>query len=143
MNPDPIRLPNLDDPDLAPFWRGIARGELLAQRCEDCGTLRFPPLPVCDNCLSERAKWVAVSQRGTIWSSVRYFRAFHPAFADDIPYVVALVENEDGLVFVGNVEGPAAAITVGAAVSAVFAPVTPELSILKWRIEEAGAPAAE
>jgi uncharacterized OB-fold protein len=135
MNPDPIRLPNLDDPDLAPFWRGIARGELLAQRCEDCGTMRFPPLPVCDNCLSERTEWVPVSQNGTIWSYVRYFRAFHPAFADDVPYVVALVENEDGLMFVGNIEGPSSAIAVGAAVSAVFAPVTRDLSILKWRVE--------
>lgn len=133
MTLDPIRLPNPDDPELGPFWRGVARNELLAQRCMDCGKLRFPPLPVCDGCLSERTEWTPVSELGTIWSYARYHRAFHPAFEQDVPYVVVLVENEDGLVFIGNFDGPHESIDVGGRVQAMYVPVTPELSILKWQ----------
>jgi uncharacterized protein len=129
-------IPKLDDPDMGPFWAFAREQRLVAQQCGACGRLRFPPLPICDACLDERAAWVDVSQRGTIWSYVVYHRAFHPGFQADVPYVVAIVENEDGLRFVGNVVAPRAAVSVGAHVSAVFDVVTPEFTMVKWALDD-------
>ncbi len=128
-------IPDLNDPDMAPFWAATRDHRLTAQRCTNCQTLRFPALPICDTCLDEGFEWVDVSTRGTIWSYVVYHRAFHPAFEKDIPYVVAIVENEDGLRFTGNVAGERVGITVGAAVSAIFDQVTPEFTMVNWTLD--------
>ena len=37
-------------PETRPFWDGCARGELLLQRCRDCGKPYFYPRPVCPAC---------------------------------------------------------------------------------------------
>lgn len=130
--PYPKPLPDLDDPDWAPFWAATREGRLTAQRCGSCGTLRFPPLPICDTCLGEEARWEDVATTGTVWSYAVYHRAFHPGFAGEIPYVVAIVENEDGLRFTGTVVGDRDRVAVGVPVTAVFDPVTPEVTLVKW-----------
>lgn len=137
MNEHPYTkpLPDVEDPDWAPFWAATREGRLTAQRCTACGTLRFPPLPICDTCLEEGSRWEAVSHTGRIWSYVVYHRAFHPGFADEVPYVVAIVENEDGLRFTGTVVGDREQVVVGAPVSAVFDAVTPEVTLVKWVVD--------
>jgi uncharacterized OB-fold protein len=128
-------IPNLDDPDMRPFWDATYEHRLVSQRCDNCGTLRFPPLPICDTCLHEGAEWVDVSKQGTIWSYVVYHRAFHPGFEADVPYVVAIVQNDDGLSFPGMVLGPRDAVEVGHRVSAVFQDATAEFTMLAWTTE--------
>lgn len=136
MNPDPSTkpLPDLSDPDWAPFWACLREHRLTAQQCSACGKLRFPPLPICDACLEEASEWREVSENGLVWSYVVYHRAFHPAFADEVPYVVAIVENHDGLHFTGNIVGDRYGLAVGVPVTAVFDPVTPEVTLLNWRL---------
>lgn len=131
-------LPDVDDPDLKPFWAAARESRLTAQRCRGCGLLRWPPGPVCGTCLEEDSEWVDVSTEGTVWSYAVYHRAFHPGFQADVPYVVGIVENADGLHFVGNVLGPRASIAVGSRVSAVFDAVTPEVTLVKWALSDAG-----
>ena len=133
-DPYPKPLPDLKDPDWAPFWAGVREERLLAQRCSACGTLRFPPLPICDQCLEEASEWEEVSTTGTIWSYIVYHRAFHPGFEDEVPYVVAIVENQEGLRFTGNVIGDRQHIAVGVPVTAVFEVATPEVTLVKWSV---------
>ncbi|HEY4226475.1 MAG TPA: OB-fold domain-containing protein [Pseudolysinimonas sp.] len=125
-------IPNLDDPDMKPFWAATREHRLTAQRCTHCGILRFPALPICDRCLDEGMEWVDVSTRGIVWSYVVYHRAFHPGFADQIPYVTAIVENEDGVRYTGRVLTPAAAVDVGTEVEAVFEDATAEFTMVHW-----------
>jgi uncharacterized OB-fold protein len=132
----PKPIPDLEDPDMGPFWQAARQQRLTAQRCTSCRTLRFPALPICDTCLELGFEWEDVSTDGTIWSYVVYHRAFHPGFADDLPYVVAIVENADGLRFVGNVVGPRENVEVGSKVKAVFDAVTPEFTMVKWALAE-------
>lgn len=129
-------IPDLDDPDMRPFWQATLRHRLTAQRCGHCGTLRFPALPICDTCLDERVEWVDVSTSGTIWSYVVYHRAFHPGFEPDVPYVVAVVENDDGLRFTGTVVGPRDRIEVGSRVTAVFEDATEDFTMVKWTLAD-------
>jgi uncharacterized protein len=80
--------------DSAPFWEFARRGELRAQRCTGCGTLRLPPGPVCPRCWTDAHEWAALSGRGVVQSWVVFHRQYHAAFP--VPYVVALVELDEG-----------------------------------------------
>ena len=79
-------------------------------------------------------KTTDVSTEGTIWSYVVYHRAFHPGFKDELPYVVAIVENADGVRYTGRVVGRREDVSVGAKVHAVFADETPEFTLVKWEL---------
>lgn len=80
----------------APYFEGAARGELLLQRCEGCAAVWHPPLPICPECGSRELRWVPASGRGRVFSYTIVHLAAHPAFADRVPYVAALVELEEG-----------------------------------------------
>ncbi len=63
-------LPIVGDIESKPFWDGCARGELLLQRCLNCGALRHPPSPICAKCLSPRNEWLPASGDATAYSFV-------------------------------------------------------------------------
>lgn len=89
--------------DNAGFWEGVARQELLIQRCTGCGTLRFPWLPGCNGCGSLGWDTVAASGEGTVYS---YVVMHHPPFpAFEPPYAVGLIELAEGVRIVSNVVG--------------------------------------
>ena len=83
------------------FWEGVEQGELRIQRCGGCGTLRHPPRPMCPHCRSTDHDHVVASGRGEVFSFVVHHRPEVPG--RDHPFVVALVELEEGTRIVGNV----------------------------------------
>ena len=86
----------LANEDTLEYWEACKRGELRLQRCSDCGHWRFPPSVLCPRCLSERSSWEAISGRGTVYTFIVVHRPQHPAFYEDVPYNVAIVELEEG-----------------------------------------------
>jgi hypothetical protein len=94
----------------APFWEGSLRGELRLMKCKRCGIARLPSRKHCDDCLSEEFDWIAASGRGTLRTFGVMHQRYHPGFAEELPYVVAIVELEEGprlptnLVELANVE---------------------------------------
>lgn len=127
-------LPKLD-PVTRGFWDLTRRGKLSVQRCEDCGHQHYPGGPVCPNCLSPRQVWAPVSGRGELISWVRFHRAYWDSFRDDLPYIVCLVALEEGPMMISNLAGPSdQEPPIGAAVEAVFEPVTDEITLPKFRL---------
>lgn len=129
-------LPDLSDPDMGPFWAAAREHRLTAQRCANCSELRFPALPICPLCWELESTWVNVAPEGTIWSYVVYHRAFHPGFAEEIPYVVAIVESDDGVRYTGRIVGPREDVAVGGRVRAVFVDETEDFTLVKWEVVE-------
>ncbi|MGO9343811.1 MAG: bifunctional MaoC family dehydratase N-terminal/OB-fold nucleic acid binding domain-containing protein [Acidimicrobiales bacterium] len=102
------------------FFEGAARGELLIQRCESCGTLRHPPRPGCPKCRSLDWGTVASSGRGAVFSFVVVHYPQVGAF--DYPLPVVLVELEEGTRVISNIEGVEPAdIRIGMPVEVGFA----------------------
>ena len=89
-------------PETEHFWEGTRRGELRLQRCDDCGTVYFPPRPFCPACSSRAVSVFVASGRATLDSYVINERP-HPAF--DGPYSIALVRLEEGPRLMSNVVG--------------------------------------
>ena len=83
-------------PESLPYWSAAREHRLEIQRCDACGQFWFPPSQSCPHCLASNFTWTPVSGRGKVFSFVTYHRVYHPAFAKEVPYVVALVELEEG-----------------------------------------------
>lgn len=106
----------LPEPDEAskPFFDGARAGRLMLMKCTACGAFRLPSRNHCDRCLSPEFEWVAASGRGTVRTFGVMHQRYHPAFADEIPYNVAVIELEEGPRLPSNVVGmPSRDITVG------------------------------
>jgi uncharacterized OB-fold protein len=117
-----------------PFWEAAKRHELQIQRCGSCGMYVFYPREVCPDCLSSDLKWVKVSGKGTIYSYTIAHAPTHPAFAKDVPYVIAIVELAEGPhIFTNIVECKPELVQIGMPVEATFDDVTPEISLVKFR----------
>ena len=86
------------DPYAEQFWTFTEQQELRLQRCGECGRFRWPPGPVCDQCLSEDYAWEEVSGRGTLLSWVIYRRRYFPEYP--APHTVLMVELDEGPLFV-------------------------------------------
>jgi hypothetical protein len=127
-----VPLPDVDNPNLAPFWAGTARGELLLKTCRSCGYVQWPPNPRCPECLSAEADWVRSAGAGHVWSVAVYERALDPRFAADIPYAVALVKLDDGPEMIGRVLVTPMAVTIGMRVQPVFTPVADGVTLVNW-----------
>jgi len=121
-------------PESEPFWEACRRHELLLQRCNRCESVWFPPSAVCPGCLSEAWSWTRTSGRGTVYSFVVFHRLYHPGFADDLPYVVAVVELEEGPRLPTALVGVASAdVRCDMAVEVVFEDVNETFTLPKFR----------
>ncbi|MCU1657185.1 MAG: hypothetical protein JWO57_1841 [Pseudonocardiales bacterium] len=80
----------------AAFWSAAAEGRILLQRCAGCELVWHPPAPVCPGCRGDVLEWFASSGRGTLYSYTRVEHAAHAAVADAVPYLVALVDLDEG-----------------------------------------------
>jgi uncharacterized OB-fold protein len=120
--------------DGAPYWEYAKRGELRVQRCSACQHLRFPPSNLCPRCLAEEHEWVRLSGRGAVYSFIVVHRPQHPAFQEDAPYNVAIVELDEGIRLHGNVVGcPNDALRIGLPVEVVFDEVKEGVVLPKFR----------
>ncbi len=107
------------------FADGLERGELLASKCAECGTVQFPPRSDCPDCLGEGFDWENVrgSGRLTTYTSINVPpRHFAPDLSGRAPFssytyhpaAVGIVEMENGLRVMGWIRGvPPQDIRVG------------------------------
>lgn len=115
--------PPVPQPDAVtrPFWDGCARRELLYQQCGRCAHRWLPPSVACPRCWADDVDWARASGEATVFSFAVYRRAYHPAFAASLPYVVAAVELAEGPRLLSNVVGaPPEKLRVGTRVRLEF-----------------------
>ena len=97
-------LPRLNA-DTKTFWEGCRSQRLTFQKCGDCGHVRWPAAILCPQCHSRNTQWIVSSGRGKVYSFIVYHKTFHPAFERELPYVVAIVEMEEGPHLLSNIVG--------------------------------------
>jgi uncharacterized OB-fold protein len=118
----------------APFFDYLNAGELRLQRCGACGAWRYPPAHSCPECLTEGGDWTAVSGTGSVYSFIVVHQRYDAAFADDIPYNVAVVELDEGPRLVTNLVGcENSDLRVGMRVRAELVRVTEDVTLAKFR----------
>ncbi len=125
-------LPVIDE-ESQPFWQAAREHRLAIMRCRDCRRAFFYPRALCPHCHSDAVEWMKASGRGTIYTFTIARRGAGPAFKADVPYVIALVELEEGPRLMTNiVTSDVASVRIGQAVKAIFDDVTDEVTLVKF-----------
>ncbi|SFE34328.1 Zn-ribbon domain-containing OB-fold protein [Blastococcus tunisiensis] len=118
------------DADSAPFWAALRDRRLMVQWCGTCDRHVFYPRALCPHCHAELAEWVECSGSGTIHSYTVARRPAGPAFAADVPYVVVLVDLDEGVRMLSNlVTDDVDSVRIGARVAVRFEDVTDEITL--------------
>ena len=87
-----------------PFWDATKEQRFLIQHCGACDAPIFYPREVCPQCLSsDSLEWRESSGKGTIYAASVQEKPANPMMADRVPYVVAIVELDDGIRLMSNV----------------------------------------
>lgn len=107
----------------APYWEHVAAGELRLQRCASCGHYRYPPGPVCPECLTPECTWEPLSGQGSLLAWTVFHRQYFPEI--EVPYVVVAVRAQEGPILIGNLAGASVGeLTHNMPMRAVFEEVT-------------------
>jgi uncharacterized OB-fold protein len=136
--PDYFKPLPLPDGDTAPYWEAARAARLLIQRCDSCQRHIFYPRSVCPHCMSDQIQWVDAAGTGTVYSYTVVHRS-PEAFKPDVPYVVALIDLDEGVRMMSNIVGGAGPLAIGARVEVFFDAVTTEITLPKFRLIRGGS----
>ena len=125
-------LPQLDNVN-EEYWKAGREGRLLIQQCPKCGHRQWYPRAVCTQCASD-PEWLEASGRGTIHTYTVVRQQGIPAFKAELPYVVAMVELEEGPLIFGSLPGiDPDAVSIGLPVEVYFMAAADDTGIPYWR----------
>ena len=126
-------LPTIDA-DSAPFWRAAKDERFILPWCTACGRAHFPPRVLCPHCHGGGIEWRDASGRGTVYTYTISRRGAGAAFRDEAPYVVALIDLEEGPRMMSNVvTDDVEAVRIGDPVRVIFDAVSDEVTLPKFK----------
>jgi uncharacterized OB-fold protein len=123
------------DPVTQPFWDSLKAHAIKLQHCAACDRFVYYPRAVCPGCLSTELVWTGVSGRGVIHAFTIPHRHPNPAF--QVPYVVVLVELQEGVRMLSNlvdVQPVAEQVPIGAPVEIVYDDVNDAITLPRFRL---------
>lgn len=111
-----------------PFWDGLKKGVFQSTRCVDCKAVNFPPRSLCPHCLSDRYEWFKLSGKATIYSFTEHI-IVPRAYIDDVPYITAMVDLEEGLRLLARIKGASYdQLNIGQEVRMGFEPLNEQIN---------------
>ena len=125
-------IPQPITPESKPYWDGMKEGKLMLPKCQDCGKVHFYPRVFCPHCHSKNLTWVQGSGKGKLYSFEILYRPFNRAVKVPPPYVLAMIELEEGprmLSNLVNVEPDPKVIKCDMPVEMVFSKLTDDVTI--------------
>ena len=117
-----------------PFWEGTKQHKLLLKKCKVCGHIDHPPYLYCTECQSDDSEWIEASGRATLYAfAINEYGVPFP-FIPDLPYVVALLDLQEGPRMLSNIVGcDPKALRNGMELEVVFEEASAEITLPKWR----------
>ena len=123
--------------DMKSFWVAMKEHKFVLWHCKVCGAWYWPPAS-CRNHPNEpymeNMEWKQASGKGKVFTYTIPYWAFHPGFKDEVPYIYALIEMEEGPLFPSNViDCDPSEIKVGLPVEIIFEDVDGEFTLPKFK----------
>ena len=116
-----------------PFWNAAKEHRLLVQRSKRTGRRVFYPRLVSPFGPNDELEWVEASGRGIVYSFTVARRPTAPQWSEDAPYVIAIVELEEGGHMTTNiVDCDPDTVRIGMPVTVAFDDVTPDVTLVKF-----------
>jgi uncharacterized OB-fold protein len=124
----PTRMEPAVGPDSGPFWEATREGRLVVQWCASCDAPQFYPRSFCSHCGTVGPlEWRTASGRATVYAATMEYKptAMGATFSNGQPYVVALVELQEGVRMMTNIVGcPPEDVTIGMEVTVTWEPMS-------------------
>lgn len=123
------------DEESKPYWDGLKKKKLFIQYCAACHQYIFYPRTICPVCFSEEISWVESSGIGKIYSYTVVHQAFGP-FKAETPFVVGIVELDEGVRMMTRIIGEMERIAIDKPVSVVFTEVECDLVLPYFQLTQ-------
>ena len=101
--PEPI--PNADSQH---YLEMAIQENLVIRQCKKCSQKHFMPRYLCPNCWSDDLEWIKASGNGIVHTYTIIRRPALQTFKQETPYVLAMIELEEGPRMIANVVGEGA-----------------------------------
>ena len=125
-------LPQPDDVNRR-YWTAAAEGRLVIQQCPHCSHRQFYPRALCTQC-GDEPEWMDCTGRGTVHTYTIIRQMGMRPFRDELPYVVAMIELEEGPLIMGNVtDCDPDTVRIGDPVEVHFVRASDEVGMPYWR----------
>jgi len=131
MEPD-RPLPQPMTPEAKPYWDALKERKLMLPKCTDCGHTFFYPRILCPACHSRSIGWVQASVKGRLHAFGIAHQTFNKAYKVPPPYVLAMIELEEGPRMLSNLINVAPdpkTIKCDMPVEVVFHPLTDDVTL--------------
>ena len=123
--------------EAAPFWEASRRGELVLPWCRECERPFWYPRATCPRCLSDAVDWRSATGDGIVYAASVQHLPGPGRDAADGPYVVVLVDLDEGVRVTGNVlECAPEAVHVSMPVRAIWEPLSDGRQLLQFAPRE-------
>ena len=119
------------------YWAAGTDGRLLIQACPHCGHRQFYPRALCTSCGGD-PEWLECTGRGTVHTFTVIRQMGMRPFRNELPYVVAMIELDEGPLIMGNVtDCDPESVRIGLPVEVHFVKAADDVGIPLWRPAEA------
>lgn len=102
-----------DSPLYVDHFEALRADRLTVRKCNECGTLQWPPRDMCGTCQSTSFALTDVPRSGQVYTYTVMYRAFQAWFTDKLPYGVVVVELIPGVRMMGRYIGDPETLTCG------------------------------
>ncbi len=118
------------------YWQKCKEHELWLRHCRSCAKAYFYPRDICPTCYGRDTDWVRASGKGSVYTFGIVHQIPRPNYKGPVPFIVALVQLEEGPIFptnLVNVEADPAVIKVGMPVEVTWDAITDEITLPKFQ----------
>ena len=86
------------------YNEALKQDKLLGLKCKDCGAITVPPKMACHKCTSNNLEIIELKGKGTI-KTFTTVNVASEGREDEVPYIILLVELDEGPWIMGNLGG--------------------------------------
>ena len=120
-----------------PFWEACRKHKFILQKCKECGHVQYYPRLLCAECWTDSLEWVDATGKGVVYSYTAVHRAPMPGFRPDVPYIIALIDLEEGVRMMSNViKCKPEEVRVGMPVTVEFEDIAEDIGLPKFKPAE-------
>jgi hypothetical protein len=116
------------------YWQACKRGVLVVQECGRCGGKQLYPRSICHHCHARELTFVEAAGTGEVVSFTVVHRAASAAFEEEVPYILAMIELDEGPRMLSTVTADGEDVVIGSRVRAWFDAVDDEIALPKFRL---------
>ena len=118
------------------YWEKVKQHELWLRNCDECGGAYFYPRDISPCCFSRNTTWLQASGKATLFTYGIVHRPPHPGFMDDVPFVTAIVELDEGPKMATNIvmdDPTPEKLQIGMPLEVVFEDITDNIALPKFK----------